>query len=95
MKGTKMDKLANIIIGGFTLVSGLIVTAVTLSLTSIIYGALFYFIYNALSYKWLYFIPDNLKSVGFWESIGLFILAQLLGTLIAYMTPKIVSVKSK
>lgn len=88
-----MEKLENAIIGLFTLVGGLIVTAVTLSLSSIIYGTLFYYIYNALSHKWLYFIPDNLKSVGFWESVGLFILAQLLGTLIAYMTPKIVSVK--
>lgn len=90
-----MEKLENIIIGFLTMVGGLIVTAVTLSLTSVIYGTLFYYIYNALSHKWLYFLPDNLKSVGFWESIGLFILAQLLGTLIAYITPKIVSVKSK
>lgn len=90
-----MQKLENIIIGFFTIIGGLIVTAVTLFATSLIYGVLFYYTYNALSHKWLYFIPDNLKSVGFWESIGLFILAHLIGNIISSLVPKLVSVKGK
>lgn len=62
-------------------------------ITILIYGAMggivFYFVYNPLAPKWLYFIPQNLQVVGFWESIGLFILTGLVGSLIQKLTPTI------
>jgi len=52
----------------------------------------FYFCYNAVSEKWLYFLPDNLHSVGFWESVALFFTASLVGALIKRVMPNIIKI---
>ena len=54
----------------------------------------FYFCYNAIADKWLFFLPENLQTVGFWESVALFFVASLVGALIQRITPTIVKVDS-
>jgi len=49
----------------------------------------FYYCYNAVAPKWLYFLPTNLQSVGFWESVALFFTASLIGSLINRIVPKL------
>ena len=54
-------------------------------------GTLFYFVYNPIAPKWLYFIPQNLQTIGYFESIALFICVGLIGMLIKKLVPKLIS----
>ncbi|KKL61807.1 hypothetical protein LCGC14_2191620 [marine sediment metagenome] len=52
----------------------------------------FYYCYNAIAPKWLYFLPSELHVVGFWESVALFFTASLIGALIKRIVPSIIKV---
>lgn len=74
-------------------VFGFLVQSLAMTITFIVVGCfsgiVFYFVYNPLADKWLYFLPAQLRVVGFWESIGLFILTSLIGVLIQNVVPSI------
>lgn len=79
-----MEHIFNLIMAG-------LVVILTILFLGILSGIVFYFVYNPLAPKWLYFIPQQFQSVGFWESIGLFILTGLIGRLIQNFVPSFCS----
>lgn len=52
----------------------------------------FYFIWNALAPTYLYFVPLVYQQIGFWECVGLFIVASILK---GVLVPKLASVSSE
>jgi hypothetical protein len=42
--------------------------------------------------KYFYFLPAVYQSISFWNCVGLFVTLNIIGSLINYVTPRIVSV---
>ena len=52
----------------------------------------FWICWNALAPKYFYFLPDVYHQVGFWEAVGLFIIASILKSV---LVPRLMSVSSE